>query len=86
MFYMCFPIYLPRHLNQFLPNFHHRPGVELAVAEEVLAGAGGFAARHGPDFREDVHGLAAVVNVLQVTVIQFGVVGEEGGQHALDAE
>lgn len=60
---------LLRHLYQFFPDFHHRPGVELAVAEEVLSGSFGFAARHGPDFREDVHGLRAVVDIFQVAVI-----------------
>lgn len=52
---MFLNISLLRHLYQFLPDLRHRSDVELTVAEKALSGAFGFAARHGPDFREDVH-------------------------------
>ena len=67
-----------RQLPQFFQHLHHREGVELAVAEQRLAGRCLLGGQHAGDARVDVHRLAAVVyRTLQVVIVQFGIVGEE---------
>ena len=76
-----------RQLPQFFQHLHHREGVKFAVAQQRLAGRCLLGGPHGGDARVDVHRLAAVVyRSLQVVIVEFGVVGEEGRQHRLDGE
>ena len=62
----CLHIYSP---VEFLPHFDHGVGVELAVFEQIMSGAGLFFRTHILDLREDGHGLCAVMDVLQVVIV-----------------
>ena len=71
---------------EFLPQFDHGVGIELAVFEQIVSGAGLLFRRHILDLREDGHRFGAVMNVLQVVVVERQVIGEKGWQHALDGK
>ena len=71
---------------EFLPQFDHGVGIELAVFEQIVSGAGLLFRRHILDLREDGHRFGAVMNVLQVVVVERRVVREERRQYAFDRE
>ena len=75
------------HSLQLLPNFHHCPRIEFAIAEQSLTTGCGFFGWHLLNARDDGHGIATILHAgIKVVVVEFRVVGEEGWQHTLDAE
>ena len=69
-----------------LPDLYHGVGVQFAVFQQIMACLFLLLRRHVLDFREDTHGLTAVMNPLQIVVIQRRVIREDGRQNALDGK
>ena len=47
----------------------------------------GLCGWHVLNLREDGHGMSAILHQrVEVVVVQFLIIGEKGGEHALDAE
>ena len=56
---------------QFLPDFYHCPGIELAIAEEGFTTGGGFFRLHELDAWEDGHSVSAILTTLiEIVVIK----------------
>ena len=71
---------------EFLPQFDHGVGIELAVFEQIVSGAGLFFQWHKLDLREDGHGLASVVYAFEVVVVKARIVREDRRKYALYRE
>ena len=64
----------------------HKNTLRYSVFEQIVSGAGLLFRRHILDLREDGHRFGAVMNVLQVVVVERRVVREERRQYAFDRE
>ena len=71
---------------QRFPHLDHGVGVQLAVFQQALSCRGLLLRGQILDPWEQRHGFAAVVNALQIVIIQGRIIGEDGRQHALDGE
>ena len=72
---------------QLFQNFHHRPGVEFAIAQQGFASFFSVFRAHILDFREDSHSVVAVLHTAgEVMVVKTRVIGEQSRQHTLDGK
>ena len=73
-------------LYQFFPHLDHCKGIQLAVFEQVVARCLLVFGRHVLDLWEYAHGFTAVVDAVEVVIVQSRVIREDRGEDALDRE
>ena len=71
---------------QFLPNFYHSVGIQLAIFQQVFACNFLLAWGHVFDERKNRHCFRTVVHAFEFVVVKFAIVREHSRQNALYRE